>query len=135
VSGYVGSCRRGRVLSATRPPARPFDWRFTNKCERRQLVDLTDLLVEHGLKHLDLHEITTSRRVVTQTIAADLFDRGASAVRFPSRRDGGACVALFEGRGTVAATDDVIALPIRRPNRSPPSQQRGAHNPRLGTDS
>jgi hypothetical protein len=88
-----------------------------------RLVDLTDLptrqqvenrhiklLVEHGLEHLDLHEVTTSRRVVTQTIAADLFDRGASAVRFPSRLDGGACVALFEGRGTVAATDHVVAL-------------------------
>jgi RES domain len=68
------------------------------------------LLAEHGLEHLDLHEITTSRRVVTQTNAADLFDRGASAVRFPSRLDGGACVALFEGRGAVAATDDVVAL-------------------------
>jgi hypothetical protein len=68
------------------------------------------LLVEHGLEHLDLHEVTMSRRVVTHMIAADLFDRGASAVRFPSRLDGGACGALFEGRGTVAATDDVVAL-------------------------
>ena len=61
------------------------------------VIDLTDvptrqeieerhveLLVEHGLRHLDLHEITTSRRAVPQTIAADLFDRGAGAVRFPS---------------------------------------------------
>lgn len=69
-----------------------------------------DLLVEHGLKHLDLHEITTSRRVVTQTIAAELFARGASAVRFPSRLDGSACVALFEARGTVASTGDVVTL-------------------------
>lgn len=58
------------------------------------LVDLTDipvrqeiedrhreLLLAHGLRHLDLHEITTSRRAVTQTIAADLFDCGAAAVR------------------------------------------------------
>lgn len=58
------------------------------------LIDLTDvptrqeieerhveLLIEHGLQHLDLHEITTSRRAITQTIAADLFDRGAGAVR------------------------------------------------------
>ena len=86
-------------------------------------IDLTDvptrqaiedrhvaLLVEHGLEHLDLHEITTSRRVITQTIAADLFDRGASAVRFPSRLDGNACVALFEKRGTISAAGDPIAL-------------------------
>ncbi|HEY5856545.1 MAG TPA: RES domain-containing protein [Aldersonia sp.] len=59
------------------------------------LIDLTEvptrqeiedrhfkLMLEHGLEHLDLHEVTTSRRVITQTIAADLFDRGASAVPF-----------------------------------------------------
>jgi len=87
------------------------------------LIDLTDvltrqeiedrhmeLLLEHGLPHLDLHEITTSRRVITQTIAADLFDRGAGAVRFPSRLDGGACVALFEGRGIASPAGDPIAL-------------------------
>jgi hypothetical protein len=87
------------------------------------LVDLTDvptrqqiedrhvaLLLEHDLQHLDLHEITTSRRAVTQTIAADLFDRGAGAVRFPSRLDGGACVALFEGRGIASSAGDPIAL-------------------------
>jgi RES domain len=87
------------------------------------LIDLTDLptrreieerhielLVEYGMDHLDLHEITTSRRVITQTIAADLFDRGASAVRFPSRLDGQACVAVFEKRGTVEAAGDPIAL-------------------------
>lgn len=87
------------------------------------LIDLTDvptrqevenrhirLLLKHGLNHLDLHEITTSRRVITQTIAADLFDRGASGVRFPSRLDGNACVALFETRGTVSAAAEPVAL-------------------------
>ncbi|WP_454561499.1 RES domain-containing protein [Mycobacterium haemophilum] len=87
------------------------------------LVDLTDvptrqqiehrhvdLLLEHNLQHLDLHEITTSRRDITQTIAADLFDHGAGAVRFPSRLDGHACVALFEGRGTASLAGDPIPL-------------------------
>jgi hypothetical protein len=69
-----------------------------------------ELLLEHDLQHLDLHEITTSRRAITQTIAADLFDRGAGAVRFPSRLDGNACVALFEGRGTATVAGDLIAL-------------------------
>jgi hypothetical protein len=69
-----------------------------------------ELLLEHGLKHLDVREITTSRRVVTQTIAADLFDRGASAVRFPSRLDGNACVALFEERGVASPVGEPIAL-------------------------
>ena len=59
---------------------------------------------------LDLHEITTSRRAITQTIAADLSDQGASALRFPSRLDGNACVALFEDHGTATAAGDVVAL-------------------------
>lgn len=87
------------------------------------LIDLTDvptrqeieqrhlkLLVAHGLEHLDLHEITTKRRDVTQTIAADLYDRGAAAVWFPSCLDGLGCVALFEGRGGIHAASDPVAL-------------------------
>ncbi|MFL5862806.1 MAG: RES domain-containing protein [Solirubrobacteraceae bacterium] len=87
------------------------------------LVDLTDvptrqevedrhldLLLEHSLQHLDLHEITTGRRPITQTIAADLLDRAVSAVLFPSRLDGNACVALFEGRGTAILGGAAIAL-------------------------
>ena len=69
-----------------------------------------ELLVEYGMDHLDVHEVTTSRRVITQTIAADLFDRGAGAVRFPSRLDGQACLAVFEKRGTVEAAGNPIAL-------------------------
>jgi hypothetical protein len=81
------------------------------------IVDLTDhetvhaleqrharLLREHGLAHLDLHEITTRRRVVTQAIATDVHDRlGAAAIRFPSSRDGLQCFAVFEGRGRLVA--------------------------------
>lgn len=87
------------------------------------LVDLTDvptrqeierrhvgLLIDYGLEHLDLHEITTKRRALTQTIATDLFNRGAAAVRFPSRLDGLGCVALFEGRGGLLAALGPIAL-------------------------
>jgi RES domain len=51
-----------------------------------------------------------TRRAITQTIAADLFDQGASAVRFPSRLDGNACVALFGDHGIAAAAGDPIAL-------------------------
>lgn len=69
-----------------------------------------DLLVEHGLDHLDLHEITTRRRAITQTIAADLYDNGAAAVRFPSRCDGEPCVAVFEGRGTLDVAHGPLPL-------------------------
>jgi RES domain len=78
---------------------------------RREIEDRhLALLVEHGLDHLDLREITTHRRPVTQTIAGDLFDRGAAALRFPSRLDGKACIALFEGRGAAVPAGNVVAL-------------------------
>lgn len=84
---------------------------LTHVPTRQELEDrYLELLLEHGLQHLDLHEITTSRRPITQTIAADLFDRAASAVRFPSRLDGNACVALFEGRGAAIMAGEPIAL-------------------------
>nr|WP_234898688.1 RES domain-containing protein [Mycolicibacter kumamotonensis] len=87
------------------------------------IIDLTDgavrqeiedrhapLLVENGMEHLDLHEITTSRRVVTQTIAGVLYDRGVAAVRFLSRLDAEPCVALFEGRGDADLIGETVAL-------------------------
>ncbi len=69
-----------------------------------------DLLLQHDLQHLDLHEITGRRRAVTQAIASDLFDRGAAALRFPSRLDGKPAFALFEGRGELLSAGQPIAL-------------------------
>jgi hypothetical protein len=68
------------------------------------------LLLDHGLEHLDLHEITARRRVVTQSIAADLFERGAAALRFPSRLDGLPALALFEGRAELEQVGEPIEL-------------------------
>jgi hypothetical protein len=91
---------RGALVDLTDPPTR-------QSIEERHI----ELLLDHGLEHLDLHEITTSRRAVTQTIAADLYDRdAAAAVRFPSRLDAGACVALFENRGRAKLGGDPISL-------------------------
>lgn len=88
-----------------------------------ELVDLTDvptrqevedrhaeLLLAYDLPHLDLHEITTRRRPVTQTIAGELYNRGVAAVRFPSRLDGNACLAVFEGRVELHLAGEVVAL-------------------------
>lgn len=68
------------------------------------------LLLDHGLEHLDLHEITARRRAVTQSIAADLYDRGAAALRFPSRLDGLSALALFEGRAELEQAGEPIRL-------------------------
>ncbi len=69
-----------------------------------------EVLLEHDMQHLDLHEITTSRRVVTQTIAGDLYDEGAAAIRFPSHLDGNPCIAVFEGRGDLDQQGPIVAL-------------------------
>jgi hypothetical protein len=69
-----------------------------------------DLLLEHDMRHLDLHEITTSRRVVTQTVAADIYDDGAAAIRFPSCLDGNPCMAVFEGRGELESAGATLPL-------------------------
>ena len=80
----------------------PWSISFTPKLASRSRT-ATRIVGRSRFEHLDLHEITTDRRVVTQTIAADLFDRGVAAVRFPSRLDGDACIALLERRGNVVA--------------------------------
>ena len=80
----------------------------------KQLNDLerihATLLAEHGLSHLDLHEITTRLRDVTRTIAAAAYDDGVAVVRFPSSRDGGDCYALFEHRAELVADAAPVAL-------------------------
>ncbi len=89
-----------------------------------RLLDLTDaherheietrhaqLLAEHGMSHLDMHEITTRRRIVTQMIATDAYDSlDVAAIRFASSRDGHACIALFEDRAELEEAGPPIAL-------------------------
>jgi hypothetical protein len=71
----------------------------------------TKLLHAHEMPHLDFHQITTSKRIITQTIAADAFDRlNAAAIRFPSRQNGSACYAIFETRGHLEPNGKPIAL-------------------------
>jgi RES domain len=79
---------------------------------QRQLVEERHaaLLLEHGMQHLDLHEITTDWRVVTQVIAGDLYDEGVAAIRFPSHLDGNPCIAVFEGRGDLDHDGEIMPL-------------------------
>jgi hypothetical protein len=89
-----------------------------------RLLDLTDprdrrvvetrhaqLLTKHGMDHLDMHEITTRRRIVTQTIGTDAYDNlDVAAIRFASSRDAGTCFALFENRAELEQEDVPITL-------------------------
>jgi hypothetical protein len=89
-----------------------------------RLLDLTDandrheielrhaeLLARYDMSHLDMHEITTRRRIVTQTIGTDAYDNlDVAAIRFASSRDGGTCFALFEDRARLEEAQSPIAL-------------------------
>jgi hypothetical protein len=84
---------------------------LTDIAQRRSIEERhAELLLEHDMHHLDLHEITTRRRLVTQTIAADLHDEGVAAIRFPSHLDGNPCLAVFEGRGELHHDGSTVML-------------------------
>jgi hypothetical protein len=57
------------------------------------------MLAEHGLAHLDITEVRSRTRVVTQRMGRALYERGAAAIRFGSNLDNQPCYAVFEARG------------------------------------
>jgi hypothetical protein len=57
------------------------------------------LLAEHGMAHLDVAEIRSRTRVVTQRIGRALYEGGAAAITFGSNLDDRPCYAVFEARG------------------------------------
>jgi hypothetical protein len=103
--------RREHVLAPLRLKLEGPICDLTDIAQRRSIEQRhAGLLLEHDMQHLDLHEITTGRRVVTQTIAGDLFDEGVAAVRFPSHLDGNPCIAVFEGRGDLGHHGPIVTL-------------------------
>lgn len=69
-----------------------------------------DLLVAHGMEHLDISEVRSRDRVVTQTLSRFVFDRGGAGILYRSNLDDSPCVALFEGRSTVTADGEAQLL-------------------------
>jgi len=59
----------------------------------------SDLLRAHGMEHLDIAEIRSKNRAVTQAISRDLYEQGAAGLSFKSNLDSGRCLVIFEGRG------------------------------------
>jgi hypothetical protein len=53
------------------------------------------------MHNLDISQLRSRQRVVTQTVALDLFGRGCAGITYNSNLDGGECVALFEGRAEI----------------------------------
>ena len=78
---------------------RPFchvdaDVELRNALER----ELAALLARHGMEHLDVAQVRSRDRIVTQTVSRALYKRNYAGVRFGSNLDDQPCYALFEGR-------------------------------------
>lgn len=65
-----------------------------------------ELLLRHGLEHLDISELRSKIRPVTQAISRDLYEQGAAGLLFKSGIDDERCAVLFEDRGWFEETDD-----------------------------
>lgn len=92
--------------------ARVLDLTDDHECRRLEAIH-AQLLVDHGMGRLDLHEITTRRRELTRTIATHAYDEeGVGVVRYPSSVDLAAtpCYALVEGRAYLETAGDAVAL-------------------------
>jgi hypothetical protein len=109
-----------RSLFGTEPPAGVIarQWRHDRRLGRARLdvdpaliVDLEDLpvrraleeqhaalLAAHGMRHLDISQVRSAQRIVTQTIALDLHGSGYAGVAYRSNLDNQECVAIFEQR-------------------------------------
>jgi len=68
------------------------------------------LLAEHGMRQLNISEIRSKNRPVTQAIGRDLYQRGAAGLRFRSNLDDKPCVVLFEGRACFSADGSATSL-------------------------
>jgi RES domain len=72
--------------------------------------ELADLLVEHGMGHLDIAQVRSRDRIVTQTVSRALYERYYAGVRFGSNLDDRPCYALFEGRAELEGDGDPLEL-------------------------
>jgi hypothetical protein len=82
------------------------DLRMRAELERRHAI----LLAAHGMDHLNISEIRSRARVVTQTIGRHLYDDGYAGLAFSSNIDGRPCFALFEGRFELQPVDEPLRM-------------------------
>jgi hypothetical protein len=74
---------------------------------REQLEEThLELLLQYGMDHLDISEIRSKTRAITQAISRDLYDQGASGLLFRSALDDEQCVVIFEGRASLADVEE-----------------------------
>lgn len=82
------------------------DLAVRRRLERRHAA----LLAAHAMPHLDISQVRSRDRVVTQTISRALFEEGAAGIRFRSNLDDGPCAALFEGRARLEPRGEPASL-------------------------
>jgi len=80
--------------------------RVRRRLEHRHAV----LLHQHGMDHLDIGEIRSGERIVTQSVSRTLYDEGRAGIRFRSRLDDRPCIALFEGRAVLSPAGNPESL-------------------------
>jgi hypothetical protein len=114
----------------------PRQWRADRRVGRariheggRAIVDLENLsvrraleerhaalLAAHGMRNLDISQLRSSQRIVTQTIALDLHGRGCAGIAYNSNLNSGQCVALFEGRADIHPYGIAQTIPADDPD-------------------
>jgi hypothetical protein len=86
-------------------------WDLADSKLREELTDRHAALLDaHGMAYLDVSQITSKNRIVTQIISRDLYERGAAGILFNSNQDGHGCLALMEGRAQLQAAGEAIPL-------------------------
>ncbi len=68
------------------------------------------LLAAHGIEHLNISEIRSRTRTITQTIGRHLYENGYAGVAFSSNLDSRPCFALFEGRAELQPLGEPLPM-------------------------
>jgi hypothetical protein len=80
---------------------------------RQQFARLhADLLARHGMNHLDVAQIRSKDRPITQEVTRFVADHGAAGIVYGSNLDNQPCAALFEGRSFLAQVPGTSPEPL-----------------------
>lgn len=73
------------------------------------------LLAEHGMTQLNVSEIRSKNRPVTQTVSRDLYDRGVAGILVRSNQDNKRCIVVMEGRAKLVEDGQQTPLTVDVP--------------------
>lgn len=69
-----------------------------------------EFLADHGIENLNISELRSKQREVTQHLARAMYDAGYAGVAFGSNENNRRCFALFEDRATLESAGDPIPM-------------------------